>query len=239
LTDDTPTVTANRVERASTKKKRRAPIVLIVIPIVLIAVAAGAILLFRGGDAIPIIGNDDEPVPEFDFTVGRSLPVVTANDADREALKASAEEIATEITPTIDDLYTNAFLDPSNWQDGDYEEVLEAFTSDAAASVEQNVETLTLGAAAGDVFDSVDPGEGTLSYRVLFDRDGNPDTAVVAVSFTALGERKDGTFVEIVSEGQFFVQETDGWKITAFDVTRSDEETEPPPSPSGSTSPSA
>jgi hypothetical protein len=82
----------------------------------------------------------------------------------------------------------------------------------------------------------VNPRKGFLTYEVLFDHDGNPDTAVVAVRFTALGERTNGTFVEIVSEGQYFLQEIDGWKITAFDVTRSDAETEPP-SPA-STSPS-
>ena len=73
---------------------------------------------------------------------------------------------------------------------------------------------------------------------MLFDRDGNPETAVVSVRFTALGERTDGTFVQIVSEGQYFLRDLDGWQITAFDVTRSDEEAEPP-SPSDSASPSA
>lgn len=230
-------MTADRVERASAKKKRRTPILLIVVPIVLVAVAALVILLLQGGD-VPILGDEDEPVPEFDFTVRRSVAIATTADADVQALAPDAEAVASEITPTIDDLYTNAFIDPSKWRSGDYEEVFAAFADEAAAAAEQNVDTLTLGATAGDDFESLDPRKGFVSYEVLFDRDGNPDTAVVSVRFTALGERTDGTFVRIVSEGQYFLQEIDGWEITAFDVTRSDEETEAP-SPSVSTSPSA
>ena len=209
----------------------------IVVPIVLVAVAAFVILLLQGGD-VPILGGEDEPVPDFDVTVKRSLAVATVADADVAALAPEAEAVGAEITPTIDDLYTNAFLDPSNWEGGDYEEVFAAFAPDAATAAEQNVDTLTLGATAGDDFASVDPGKGFLSYEVLFDRDGNPDTAVVTVRFTALGERTDGTFVQIVSDGQFFLQDLDGWQVTAFDVSRSDEETEAP-SPSATTSPSA
>jgi hypothetical protein len=230
-------VTANRVERASTKKKRRAPIALIVVPLVVVAVVALVILLLQGGE-VPIIGGEDEPVPEFDFTVRRSVAVATTPDADIAALVPEAETVGTEITPTLDDLYTNAFLDPSNWRNGDYEEVFASFAPEAVAAAEENVDTLTLGATSGEDYESVDPGKGFLVYEVLFDRDGNPDTAVVSVRFTALGERTDGTFVQIVSDGQYFLQEIDGWKITAFDVTRSDEETEAP-SPSASTSPSA
>lgn len=227
-------MTANRVERAS-KKKRRTPILLIVVPIVLVA-AALVILLLQGGE-VPILGGEEKPVPAFDFTVKRSVAVATAADGDVQALAPEAEAVGTEITPTIDDLYTNAFIDPSNWESGDYEEAFAAFTPDAAAAAEQNLDSLTLGATAGDDFESVDPGKGVLSYEVLFDLDGNPDTAVVSVRFTALGERTDGTFVQIVSEGQYFLRDLDGWQITAFDVTRSDEETEPP-SPSVSASPS-
>ena len=46
----------------------------------------------------------------------------------------------------------------------------------------ESVETLTLGATAGDVFATVDPGKSKLSYQVLFDPDG-AGTAVVTVVF--------------------------------------------------------
>jgi len=226
-------VTPNRVQRGATKK-RRVSLALLIVPIVLVAIGVAILLAMRGG-TVPIIGGGDEPAPPFDFIVKPATAISTAPDADEATLSASADEVAQEITPMIDDLYTNAYLDPSNWRHDDYEEVFATFAPDAAATAEQSVETLTLGATAGDVFDTVDPGKSKLSYQVLFDPDGAPETAVVSVIFRATAERKDGTYLAIVSEGEFFLRQIDGWKITAFDVTRDDHEAQPP-SPSASPS---
>jgi hypothetical protein len=232
-------VTPNRVQRGSSKK-RRVPLALLIVPVVLVAIGVAILLALRGGEGGAIIGGGDEPPPPFDFIVKPATAVTTAPDADEAALSASAEQVAQEVTPIIDDLYTNAYLDPSNWRHDDYEEVFTAFAPDAAATAEQSLETLTLGATAGDVFDTVDPGKSKLTYQVLFDPDGEPDTAVVSVIFRATAERKNGTHLAIVSEGEFFLGQVDGWKITAFDVTREDHETHPPsPSASTSASPSA
>jgi hypothetical protein len=233
-------VTPNRAQRGA-NKKRRLPLALLIVPVVLVAIGVAILLALRGGGG-PIIGGGDEPAPPFDFIVKPATAIPTAPDADEAALSASADEVAQEITPMIDDLYTNAYLDPSNWRHDDYEEVFTAFAPDAAATAEQSVETLTLGATAGDVFDTVDPGKSKLTYQVLFDPDGAPESAVVSVIFRATAERKNGTFLAIVSEGEFFLRQIDGqgegWTITAFDVTRDDHEKEPP-SPSASVSPSA
>jgi hypothetical protein len=233
-------VTPNRAQRGA-KKKRRLPLALLIVPVVLVAIGVAVLLALRGGGG-PIIGGGDEPAPPFDFIVKPATAISTAPDADEAALSASADEVAQEITPMIDDLYTNAYLDPSNWRHDDYEEVFTAFAPDAAATAEQSVETLTLGATAGDVFDTVDPGKSKLTYQVLFDPDGAPESAVVSVIFRATAERKNGTYLAIVSEGEFFLRQIDGqgegWTITAFDVTRDDHEKEPP-SPSASVSPSA
>ena len=230
-------MTPNRAQRGA-NKKRRLPLALLIVPVVLVAIGVAILLALRGGGG-PIIGGGDEPAPPFDFIVKPATAIPTAPDADEAALSASADEVAQEITPMIDDLYTNAYLDPSNWRHDDYEEVFTAFAPDAAATAEQSVETLTLGATAGDVFDTVDPGgKSKLTYQVLFDPDGAPESAVVSVIFRATAERKNGTYLAIVSEGEFFLRQVDGWTITAFDVTRDDHEKEPP-SPSASVSPSA
>jgi len=229
-------VTPNRAQRGA-NKKRRLPLALLIVPIVLVAIGVAILLALRGGGG-PIIGGGDEPAPPFDFIVKPATAIPTAPDADEAALSASADEVAQEITPMIDDLYTNAYLDPSNWRHDDYEEVFSAFPPDAGATAEQSVETLTLGATAGDVFDTVEPGKSKLTYQVLFDPDGAPESAVVSVIFRATAERKNGTFLAIVSEGEFFLRQIDEWTITAFDVTRDDHEKEPP-SPSASVSPSA
>ena len=233
-------MTPNRVQRGA-KKKRRVPLALLIVPIALVAIGVAILLALRGG-AVPIIGGGDEPPPPFDFIVKPATAISTAPDADEAALSASADQVAQEITPAIDDLYTNAFLDPSNWRHDDYDEVFEPLAPDSGATAEQSGETHTLGATAGDVFQTVDPGKSKLSYQVLFDPDGAPETAVVTVIFRATAERKGGTYLAIESEGEFFLRQVkgqEGWMITAFDVTRDDHETQPPPSPSASTSPSA
>jgi hypothetical protein len=230
-------VTANRVERAS-KKRRRLPVALFLIPIVLVAGIAVMLLVLGGeGAGIPILGGGtgpDDSTPEFDFRVGQATVVATDAEAKRGDLVDDATAVADEITPTIDDLFTNAFLDPTNWREGDYEEVFTAFTEQSRPTAEQNLEVLTLGVQAGDVFEDVEPGKGRLVYDVLFDREGNPATAVVTVSFTAIGERTDGTFLQVVSDGQFFFESVDGWKIVSFDVVRKDQDVEAPtPAQSG------
>lgn len=231
-----PPVTANRAARRTPTRKRKLPLALLVVPVVLVALGVVLILVLTGGGGGGLIGigDGDEEVPPFDFRVGRTVAEPTVADADDDALRAEAEALIDEVTPVLDDLFTNAFLDPSNWRNGDYEEVFELFADGAATSAQQGVETLTLGASAGDVYDSVAPTKGGLAYTVLFDRESSPNTVVVRVRFYALGERSDGTFIAIVSAGQMFLQDLDGWKVTAFDMRRNDRETTPPtPAPSG------
>ena len=229
-----PPITASRVERGS--KKRRVSLLALIVPIVLILVGVVILLTLRGG-AASILGGD-EAAPPFDFTVRGARAVATSADADQDALNASAEELVPDITPTIDDLYTFAFLDPSNWHDGSYDEAFESFSPHAAQTARQNTAVLTLGADAGDVYKTVEPRKSSISYEILYDREGEPNTAVATVVFRALAQRKDGTYIAVLSEGTLFLRDVDGWKVTAFDVTRGDTETEPP-SPSPSTSPSA
>lgn len=229
-------MTANRVERGE-QKKRRVPLVLLLVPIVLIGIGVVLLLTLRGG-AGSILGGEEETTPPFDFTVKGARAVATSTGADDAALTASAQQVAQDATPTIDDLYTFAFLDPSNWHAGEYDEAFEAFADGARETARGSADVLTLGADAGQVFKTVEPRKSTLAYQVLFDQHGNPDTVVATVVFRALGERKDGTYLAILSEGTLFLRDVDGWKVTAFDVTRGDEVTEPPSS-SPSTSPSA
>jgi hypothetical protein len=240
-----PPVTANRSERRSTRK-RRFPLALVLVPIVLVAAGVGLILLFSGGSSGGVLGGiiggeEPEVVPPFEFRIGATGAVATVAEADQDALKTQAEAATQDVVPLLDDLYTNAYLDQANWREGDYEEVFALFSDEAAAAAAESVETLTLGATAGDVYDSVTPNKGSLSFRVLFDQDGNPHTIVATIRFSALGARLDGTYTTIVSEGEMFLRDLDGWTITAFDVRRDDREAQPPPSPapSGSTSASA
>lgn len=235
-------VVANRAQRRNGAHKRRLPLALLLVPVAL--VAAGVVLFFvvAGGNGDGLIGGDqqDEAAPPFDFRVGRVRVERVVPNADTDTLQTEAEALVTEeITPVIDELWTDGFLDPANWRQGDYEELFALFESDAAVTAQSNVEVLTLGTAAGDQYERVTPDRGGIAYTVLFDSDNNPDTVTARVRFYATAELKDGTFVAIVSAGQLFLQEGDGWKIIAFDVRRNDHETTPPTPALSGASPSA
>jgi hypothetical protein len=234
---------ANRAQRRA--RKRKVPLAVALVPIGLVVVGVVLVLVLGGGDAVRdfIPGGDDgvsDETPPFEFRLSRTTQVVATDpEAEVESLRPAAEAAGADGVPVLDELYTNAYLDPTNWREGDYEEILELFTEGAAASVTENVETITLGAAAGDVYETVTPRKGSLRFSVLFDPEGGVDTIVVRVRFYALGEGTDGTFTSIVSAGQIFLNDVDGWKITAFDLRRADRETEAPtpdPAPSGSAS---
>ena len=247
LTDSRPQppVPANRSTRNGHRRKGASP-ALIAIPLVLVVAAVGLFLFLSRGDGggIPFVGGDDTPpVTPMEFKIRKTRAVATSENADVEALAQQAATVGQELTPMLDDLFTNAFLDPENWQDGDYTEVWETFTEGARTTAEQNVETLTLGAAAGDVYDRVEPTKGSLEYDVLFDQDGAAIQVVVKFRFYALGTRSDGTYTAIISHGQLFLDDAGSWEISAFDVKREDRETESPapptPGPSASASASA
>jgi hypothetical protein len=238
-----PPVTANRAERRSSTRKRRVPLALVLGPVALVLVGVVLILVLGGGSAgLPgIIGgsDDNDEVPPFEFRLGKTGVVATVEGADVDVLKTAAEPATAAVATVIDDLYTNAFLDPTNWREGDYEEILALFSDEAAPAASENLETLTLGAGAGDVYEAVTPNKGSLTFEVLFDPEGNPHTVVVSLRFYALGERTDGTWTSIISAGDVFLQDLGGWKITAFELRRGDKETDPPASPSPSASTSA
>jgi hypothetical protein len=239
LTDDRPSQTPVRANR-SRRKKKTSPF-LIVIPLALVAGAVALFLFVSKGEGggIPFIGDSGpEAVPAFDFTVTSVTTEATSDKTDAATLPAEAQKVADQVVPVLDQLYTEGFLDPNNWKDGEYDEVWEVFDASALPSAQEDVETLTLGVDAGDTFDSVGPDEGTLKIRVLFDEAGKPVSAVAVADFTAFGDRKDGKYVKFVSHGQYFLRDSgDGWTIYSFDVQRNDQSaarSTPTPAPSAS-----
>jgi hypothetical protein len=226
--------------RASRSHRKKTSPLLFLIPIAIVGVAVGLFFVLRdGGVDLPIIGDGpDDTVPAFSFKVTKTRGVATSEKADVDALNAQAADLADEIAPVLDELFTAAFLDPGNWRDGDYEPVWDFFADDARPAAESAVETLTLGTTAGDAYETVEPEKSTLAFEVLFDPEDSPDSVVVKFRFTALAEGTDGTYTQVVSVGQLFMDDEGDWRVTAFDVEREDHETEPPaPAPSGTASP--
>jgi hypothetical protein len=230
---------ANRTERRS-QKKRKAPLALVVVPVLLIGAAVLIVLFMTGGKDIiaKVIPGGDEPVPAFDFKAAKVTVVPTAENANTKALQPAAEQASQTVVPVLDTLFTEAFLDPNNWKDGSYDEAWEEFSDAARPNASgADAETLTLGANAGDTYDTVSPDKGSIRFDVLFDRDGKPFSVAAHVKFYGLGEGKDGTYTAIVSHGVMFLRDTgNGWKVIGYDMKRNDHEIEPP---AASTSPGA
>lgn len=204
----------------------------------LVAGGAIALLALKGGSVPGVFGGGpDNSTPTFDFRAGKTIAISTSDQVRAKDLQTAADQTAVEATPVIDALFTQAFLNPENWRSGSYDSAFEAFDDAARTSAEKQIETVTLGTTAGDTYDTVSPGKSKLWFRVLFDADSKPTSVVAVVRFHALGKRKDGTYTDITAHAQFFMHDTgDGWQIYSFKVGRTDQETTPPPGPSGSPS---
>jgi hypothetical protein len=223
--------------RPSKASKRRLPFAVVIVPVVLVAAGSIAIFALKGGSIPGLSNGPDNSTPAFDFRPGKTIAISTSENVKTKDLQAAAAQTAADATPVIDDLFTQAFLNPENWRNGTYDSALEGFDDAARTSAEKQIETVTLGAKAGDTYDTVSPGKSKLWFRVLFDADSTPRTVVAVVRFHALGKRTDGTYTDIAAHAQFFMHDTgDGWKIFSFKIGRDDHETTPPPAPSGSPS---
>ena len=211
--------------------------------IVVVALVGVAIFALAGGDASSLgpglLGDDTPETPAFDFETSKPKAVETSTDPDHKAAVEAAQAPAEAVTERIDDLYTAAFLDPGNWMEGEYDDVLAFFDGGAADAAERQLDVLTAGPAAGDAFDTIRPLPSTLKVQVLFDPDGTPHAVEGSARFVARGAGEDGQ-VDLVSKGQFVFERADGeWVVVSFSVRRSDEEREStPPSASASAEPS-
>ena len=212
--------------------------------VVVLVIGVGVFFLLTGGGPAKnlreaITGGD--PVPEFDFLMRKPEAFEVTPEHHRQ-LDGAAQDVAAAVNEQIDLLYTAAFLDPNSWKEGDYQDAWVVFDEQAVSAAQEQAEVLTLGAAAGDTYQKVTPAKSKLTVNVLFDAEGEPNTAVAVVSFRAIATAKGGaSATEIVSEGQYFLQDLgDGWRVVSFDVDRADQEASAPmPSASGSASPEA
>jgi hypothetical protein len=193
-------------------------------------VAIAAILLTGDG---PLI-DADNGFSGFSFELGKvqARPFTRTPPAE---LHDVALEAGAGVKETMDELYFRTFVDDGSW--GDYSAAFELFDGDAATRAESDEEVLTLGATAGDRFDSIDAPTGTLTISVLTDRQDAPVSAVATVAFEATAQAAGGgTSTQVVSAGTFFLRQVDGaWRIFAYDVDRDDVEAAGT-SPSGSPS---
>lgn len=205
-------------------------------PVVLVVIGVLGFVLFGGGGGGGIIGgHEDDTIPAFDFTVGKTSAVSVTKEKGHTP--DSATSAATDITSALDTLYTEAFLDPANWRDGSYDEVWPVFADSASGAAQQDASTLTVGTGGGDTFEKIADPRGRVQVKVLLNDKNEVATAVAIVRFSAVGTRKDGKLTVFRSSGQYFMRPGgDGWQVYSFSVNRDDQLREPKPSPSGSPS---
>jgi len=197
--------------------------------------AIGAVvLLTQEGDAPVRTLHPDDAIspsvaadtPAFRFTKFTRELVRTAPGRIKERQRTASVRAAVAARTILDDLYTEGFLDPENWKQGEYLDAFAGFASGAKKQAEARPGLLTAGSRAGDRYEQILPVSGRIDTRVLLARGGRPALvlSVVRFSATAMGPEP----VTLRSRGQFFFERVGGsWRIVSFHITRTDAPKEP------------
>jgi hypothetical protein len=196
--------------------------------VVVVVLGVGGYLLLSGddlGDIVPFVPND----PEVTFTFETVNVEIRTTGRPGAALGSQANRAADRIETVMNGLYTVTFADKRYW--GDYGDAWGLFDETAAEGAEADVDVLTLGAEANDVYDTITPDGTTLTIIVLTNERSRPISAIAEVAFAATTALGDGTATTVASEGTYFLRPTeDGWLIYAYRVDRNEEATSPSPS---------
>jgi hypothetical protein len=201
---------------------------------VVVLAGVGAFLLLSDGD-VPLLGKPEPPPLAFEFDDVTVTTTITSGNGDKGDAKARSARAGADIGRVMNSLYTFAYVENDYW--GAYDEAWSLFEETAMARAEADVEVLTLGATANDVYEKLTPESSSLAITVLTDLRDRPISAIARVSFVAGAELGDGSATRITSEGAFFLRRGgDGWLIYAYRVDR-DEQVVGSASPSAEASP--
>jgi len=189
-------------------------------------VVLGAIFFFtRGGGSI--IGPNEPAPGDVAFTVKDVKFIPYQLHGDQNAQKATAHQAADQIKSQLNTLFQAAYVEPGSW--GDTGAIDDLFTGSAKDQLDGDVNTLTLGANAGDTYKRVDPGKSTVTVSVLTGADGSAVRASARLTFNGLATHDDGTFSAITVTGTaIFVKDGDEWKIEAYNLKRSEKQAQSP-----------
>jgi hypothetical protein len=194
-----------------------------------LTIALAVILGGSGGPAGSVGGRGRSTevsgpvVPSFRFSPRDRALVTTTHARIKHRMRVAGEAAATATATLLSDLYTEAFLDPANWQGG-YGDVFRIFAGGARGEAKQREDVLTAGRSAGDRFERIEPVTGKLQSRILLDRLGKPILVVSLVRFRARGVGEETMMLR--SAGRYFFERVDGrWRIVSFDVERDDRKT--------------
>jgi hypothetical protein len=195
--------------------------------------AIGVVALLMRDDSPPRAAGPGDRTTESDDDVASSAtPSFRFREVSRELVRTSpkrigrrhrqasirAEAAALEV---LTDLYTEGFLDPSNWEQGRYVDAFRGFARRARDHAASRSALLTAGPRASDRYTQIVPKSGRIATRILLDREGAPALLVSIVRFSALASGDE--VVTLRSTGQYFFERVgDAWKIVSFHVERND-----------------
>jgi hypothetical protein len=208
-------------------------------PRLILAIGVGGVVLLAIGAAVLLTRDDDTPVrtfhpddatspsvadpdtPAFQFTKVTREIVRTAPGRIKAFQRTASVRAAVAARTILDDLYTEGFLDPENWKQGEYLDAFGGFASGARKRAEARPGLLTAGSRAGDRYEQILPLSGRLDTRILLDRGGRPTLLLSGVRFSAAAMGPEP--LTFRSRGQFFFERIRGsWRIVSFHITRSD-----------------
>jgi hypothetical protein len=179
--------------------------------VVIVAVLGGGLWYLLRDRGLLGGGRD---APRFAFALGRVKGLGKAGQDGQATLRRTAREVA----GTLDAMYTAAFVDPDEWEDGAFPRVLEAFGDRTAGRAREDLDQLTLGPAWAEV-SRVRPGTSTLDVRFLLGEEGEPFAAIATAEFQATGDLEAGGTVDVDHAGRYLLRPEDGrWVIIGYQV---------------------
>jgi LCP family protein required for cell wall assembly len=124
---------------------------------------------------------------------------------------------AEAVRRSIEGLYRTAFVDPERWEDGEYTELFSHFSTAARERAQDDLELLTLGAAASEV-DEVRPTRAIVKVGFLLNEFDRPIAAVADTEFVATAVADD-VGSRIVHRAHYVLRRlNDTWRIVSYRV---------------------
>jgi hypothetical protein len=213
------------VDRSTVARRR-----VIVGVVIAVVVIGGLFFLLSGGKDSPlqaILPGSSAPVPTFAFKNVTNGFEGTVAKIDKKKQLEAAKAITKPVEGVVTTYVQTGYVDPGSW--GDAGAIDDLFTDTAKGQVEPNVDTLTLGANAGDVYESFNPSKNN-HLKVVALTDGTPSAvrAMANFDFTGTAHQSDGGAAKVTVTGTLFlVPDGSDWKIEAFDVRREVKPTKP------------
>ena len=162
----------------------------------------------------PAAGPVIQSAPELSLR----LVKLRVSPVDRHRVAAEGyTEPAEAVRRSIEDLYRTAFVEPERWEDGDYTRLFSHFSAAARERAQDDLNILTLGAAAAEV-DEVEPTRAIVRLEFLLDGHQRPLVAFAETEFDATAVTGDiGS--PITHRGHYVLRRLNGaWRVVSYKV---------------------